>query len=221
MNPFDYRHEVVRKLFEQKAQQELKCLNNTRFQPMQSVLIEDWLNDYTTLLNLWFCELLYFPTMTDNEQWALKIVEKVQTPTRMSISEIINHFKLNTIQQNGQQLYIEDILTHQLNQYMGYHNNYQGEALLEQTLGGGRGNLTFRILGKIKSENKNLLNTTLKQQYPTDKSISFEEAYAKSYHPIVRAEEDRERLITEMLSRFDLDTIRPLLIEKGYVPVDE
>ena len=188
---------------------------------MQSVLIEDWINDYTTLLNLWFCELLYFPTRMDNEQWAIKIVEKVQFPTRMSISEIINHFKLNTIQQKGNGLYIEDILRNQLNQYVACYNNYQGEALLAQTLGGERGNLTFKIFGKIKSENGHFLNTTLKQQYPTDKKLSFDEAYAKSYHPIVRVEEDRERYITDMLSRFDLDTIRPLLIEKGYVPVDE
>lgn len=219
-NPYDYRHETMRDYFAQKAQNEVLCLNKTKYYSPTMAELENWLNNYTTLLNAWFCELLYFPTATDNEYWAIEIYNKIESETHMAIQDILAHFHIKSMRFDGVNMYGVSEFAQHLDFYLGLCHMGTEQDVRRLTYRDYRTHITKIILPEICKNNKSKLIEELKDKYPRDVKLPFNEGIASSYHMIVRNENNREHQIIAQLINYDHETIRPLLMKLGFVEAD-
>ncbi|MBR2935677.1 MAG: hypothetical protein IKB81_01185 [Paludibacteraceae bacterium] len=210
---YDFQHDSVRKHFEQNVQNKNLYVQIQRYR-LTPKEITDWLNNYTTLLNVWFCELLYYPTQTDNKNWEFELCNQLQNMTILPIEDIIRLFEIKTLQYNDYRLNGIEDLTINLSYYV---NLYKHKRLnfFNDTLAGQRMNLTCKKFIDIRKSHKEKLTMTLKKEFPFDISMIITQEL--SYLDIVNDESDREKRIIDYLMRFDRECARPILVDYGYV----
>lgn len=218
MSQFEFGYDEVKQSFQKRAQEMRACLQKGKYDNYALDVIEEWLNNYTALLNIWFCEILYYPTDTNLEKWAERLLAKVRKGSMMSISEIIEQFEIKTIQFDGKEVWGVPELGKHRSQYMallsfGKNKKFDVEA---ETFAGSRTNLTTKIFSNIRSDSRKRLIDELQDKYPfTAEMLIDQDSF--SYHNIVQDEEARESEIIDLMVKYDNKIIRPVLVELGYV----
>lgn len=218
MSQFEFGYEDVKQSFQKRAQTECVCLQKGRYDRYSLEIMEEWLNNYTTLLNVWFCEVLYYPEDTNLEKWAQGLLMKVRNNIKMNIPEIIERFDIKTIQFDGQEVWGVPELEIHCSQYMALRSFGKIEKydVERETFAGQRTNLSTQIFANIRSNSKRRLNAELKDKYPfTAEMLVNQNSF--SYHNIVQDEEGRESDILDLMVKYDNQIIRPVLVELGYL----
>ena len=218
MSQFEFGYEDVKQSFQKRAQTECICLQKGRYMRYELATMEEWLNNYTALLNVWFCELLYYPTETNLVNWQVRLCNKLQNRQTMTIPDIIARFEIKTILFDGQEVWGVPELGNHLGQYMGLRSMYDNiEDLTAETLEGHRIPLTTHLFGPICSANKTRLNTELKGKYPLTDEMLADLENSFSYLNVVGDEDARESTIFDLMIQYDKKIIRPVLVELGYL----
>ena len=209
-NQYNFSHDSVREYF-------TRMLQNQTF--LQYSLAErdltDWLNNYTTLLYVWFCELLYCPTFTDNQSWESKLYNKLNNGTTLSITNIIQHFDIKTLQYNSTNLKGVNEFEQNILYYTSLYKNTNPCDFLKETLTSQRMNLTLRQFINIRRLHKKNLTTELKDKFPFNASMIIHPEI--SYHDITHDEETRESDIISYLLEFDGAFARPIFVKHGFI----
>lgn len=213
---YNYQHDEVKKYFELLRAKGSSHILSIKYDDLSLDILEEWLNNYTTLLNVWFCELVYNPTCTNNKQWESNLLIKLKNESRMTIPEIIDFFNIKTIVQlsNNKLLGVEEFEQH-LYQYMATRKYFKGDDLLKETLAESRTNLTLKLFCSLIRDHEKKLNIHLKPIFPVNPAKIAEGNFG--YHNLVAMEKAREEDIKEMIVHFDWYIARPILVEKGYV----
>ena len=221
MSQFEFGYDDVKQSFQKRAQVERVCLQQGRYERYALGVMEEWLNNYTALLNMWFCEMLYHPSETNLENWQLLLRRKLRDGITMTISEIIERFDLKTIQFDGKEVWGVPELGSHLRQYVGLRTMYKNvDDLTAETLAGHRIPLTTSLFGPICSANSKRLKEELKGKYPLTDEMLVNLADSFSYLNIVQDEEARESKIFDLMIQYEKQIIHPILVELGYVKND-
>lgn len=214
---FNYPHISVEQYFAAKARRSksIQCaFDSYNMTPGQ---VEDWLNNYTTLMNVWFCENLYYPAQTKNNKWRKIFQEKLQNESRLSVDDILLTFNIKTIQNNGGVLIgVEELQKHLMKYAINY--KYTNHADFEKdTLTGQRGNLTISIFNEIRKNNKSEIYKAFEEQYPFSLDHLTNPNHPISHIDLSHMEYDRESKIIDYLMDFNWNVARPIFIQHGYI----
>lgn len=217
MSQLEFGYEDVKMSFQKRAQMDRVCLQMGKYVRYELATMEEWLNNYTALLNVWLCELLYYPTETNLVNWQMRLCNKLQNRQTMTIPDIIERFEIKTILFDGHEVWGVPELENHLGQYMGLRSMYDNiENLTAETYAGHRIPLTTNLFAPICSANKTRLNTELKGKYPFTAEMLVD-PNSFSYRNIVQDEEARESEIFKLMVKYDNQIIRPILVELGYL----
>lgn len=215
---FNYPHIAVEQYFTNKSQRSQSLQSTIASYNMTPGQVEEWLNNYTTLMNIWFCENLYYPGQTDNNMWVKNFRGKLLNQTRMSVNAIISMFGVKTLIQNndGTLAGVEEFKKHLMKYEVNY--KYTNHADLEkETLTGQRMNLTLKIFNEIRRDNKATIGKSLEKQYPLDVKTLADPNRQPSHIDISHMEYDRESKLIDYLLWFDGEVARPIFVQHGYI----
>ena len=212
---FNYPHNEVEQYFAIKAQNPKLLQSKIGSYNMTLGQVEEWLNNYTTLMNVWLCENLYYPTLTNNKSWERKLYNKLQNGTVMSIDEIIANFNVKTIQNNGGILNgVDELATH----LSKYHALRSDRTITEiDTITGQRMNLTRSIFNDIRKNNKSDISKAFKKQYPFNPTMLVGSSAAISHVTLSNDEHNRESKLISYLLEFDGEVARPIFVNLGII----
>jgi len=215
---FNYPHIAAEQYFTNKSQRSQSLQSTIASYNMTPGQVEEWLNNYTTLMNIWFCENLYYPSQTDNNMWVKNFRGKLLDHTRMSVNAIISMFGVKTLIQNndGTLAGVEELKKHLMKYEVNY--KYTNHADLEkETLTGQRMNLTRSIFNDVRRDNKSAIGKSLEKQYPVDIKKLTDPNRQPSHIDISHMEYDRESKIIDYLLWFDGEVARPIFVNLGII----
>jgi len=212
---FNYQHIAVKQYFTSKAQSSKLLQGKIGSYNMTLGQVEEWLNNYTTLMNVWFCENLYYPTLTNNKSWERTLYNKLQNGTVMSIDDIIAKFDIKTIQNNGGILNgVDELATH----LSKYHALRSYRTITEiDTITGQRMNLTLKIFNELMKNNKSDISKALKMQYPFNPTMLMGSSAAISHVTLSNDKHSRESKLINYLLWFDGEVARPIFVDLGII----
>jgi len=175
-----------------------------------------WLNNYTSLLNIWFCENFIFPDTINNLLWKEYIYKKIEDLTDYSIANILKDLHPQSIRIIDGKLFVIRYLQEHFNYFVNMFKSYNDEQIMEESLGGQRWNLSIKRFRTIKSGHRTTIESLVKNSnnYPP---INLANPSDFSYRDVVEDENNRVDNIIKYLIEFD-SSIRQLLIQYGYVP---
>lgn len=212
---FKYLHIAVEQYFASKTRHCQLLQSKIGSYNMTLGQVEEWLNNYTMLMNVWFCENLYYPALTNNKLWERNLYDKLRNGTIMSIDDIIADFDVKTLQNNGGLLIgVDELATH----LSKYHALRSDRTITEiDTMTGQRMNLTLKIFNEQRKNNKLDISKALKKQYPFDPTMLVGSNAAISHVTISNDEHKRESELINYLLWFDGEVARPIFVNLGII----